>query len=113
METEAPKVEKPPPYNYMRDKIKGGGWDIDNPQRKDSKGNRLPLSKEIEKAFPGKHFVVRCIYNLVRINFYAPLDSKEVLELNKIVFAHRNNKKWTPAKPPTRKPSKPRRKRVK
>lgn len=75
---------------YERHQIPGG-WDINNPNRKDGEGNQIYLAKEIETVLPGKHFKVICDDGHCNVNFQEDLTSEEESMVDTVVQNHQQN----------------------
>jgi len=81
----------PFPYSYTRELLPEGAYDIDNPNRVDGEGKQIYLAKEVEPAFPGKHFRVVCDEDSCDIIFEEELDSGEQAVLTQKVNEHKAN----------------------
>lgn len=82
-------------YNYNREFVESlNNWNINYPQRIDSKNNPVELIKEITNKFPDKKLIFFAGYGdptIVRIEFELELSNEDKTILDNIVYKHKNN----------------------
>jgi hypothetical protein len=78
-------------YEYDREQLENGAWDIDNPERT-SEGEQVYLANEIVTALPGKDPIVHCDAGTADIDFgEVTLTAEEKTTLDTVVSDHKNN----------------------
>jgi len=78
-------------YEYVREMLPNGAWDIDNPNRKDSEGNEIPLATEVGDALPNRIFKIRCKDAQCEIEFDIELTDEDAEILDAVVDSHKKN----------------------
>lgn len=77
-------------YEYVREKLDNGAWDIDNPNRVDEGGNQIYLANEVSNVI-SKHFLLLCDGASAIFKFTEELTSGEEDTLDTVVSNHKNN----------------------
>jgi len=78
-------------YEYTRELLPEGAYDIDNPNRKDELGNQIHLAVEVNNAGLDTFQTVTCEEDLCYIEFSSELTPDSKVILDTIVANHKAN----------------------
>ena len=78
-------------YEYSRELLPDGRFDIDNPNRVDAEGHQIFLAKEVYTALSQKPFGLICDATTATFSFEVDLTTEEKTTLDTTVSNHKNN----------------------